>query len=124
MDPLSRRAMWDIINRERGRRSIVLTSHDMEEVEALCTRVGIMAAGRLRCLGSLQHLKSRLGGGGALEVRVDPAAGAVEHAAAELRRLLPGATLCVRARHSTKLRFELPRQPLAGVGGHKCPVLS
>ncbi|EQC39078.1 hypothetical protein SDRG_03286 [Saprolegnia diclina VS20] len=66
MDPVSRRFMWDIIadvstaNKES---TIVLTTHSMEECEALCTRVGIMVGGRLRCLGSVQHLKSRFGDG-------------------------------------------------------------
>ena len=44
-------------------RTVVLTSHSMEECEALCTRLGIMAAGRLTCLGSPQHLKNRFGAG-------------------------------------------------------------
>lgn len=43
--------------------TVVLTSHSMEECEALCTRVGIMAAGALRCLGTVQHLKNRFGSG-------------------------------------------------------------
>ena len=42
---------------------MVLTSHSMEECEALCTRVGIMTAGHLRCLGTVQHLKNRFGAG-------------------------------------------------------------
>lgn len=43
--------------------TVVLTSHSMEECEALCTRIGIMAAGRFVCLGSPQHLKNRFGAG-------------------------------------------------------------
>ena len=42
---------------------MMLTSHVMEEVEALCTRVGVMHHGQLRCLGSMQHLKARFGDG-------------------------------------------------------------
>ncbi|MEW5308043.1 MAG: hypothetical protein WDW38_000031 [Sanguina aurantia] len=41
------------------RRTVILTSHSMEECEALCGRIGIMVAGRMTCLGSVQHLKSR-----------------------------------------------------------------
>lgn len=56
-----------------------MTSHVMEEVEALCTRVGIMAAGRLHCLGSVQHLKGRFGHGYQLEVKAAvPSARAVD----------------------------------------------
>ncbi|KAG7379070.1 hypothetical protein PHYBOEH_012040 [Phytophthora boehmeriae] len=43
----------------------------MEECEALCSRVGIMVGGRLRCLGSVQHLKSRFGDGLMLDVKLD-----------------------------------------------------
>jgi ATP-binding cassette subfamily A (ABC1) protein 3 len=51
-------------------RSIMLTTHSMEECEALCTRVGIMAAGRLHCLGSIQHVKSRFGKGLQVQLKV------------------------------------------------------
>ena len=44
-------------------RTVVLTSHSMEECEALCTRLAIMAQGSFRCLGAPQHLKSRFGAG-------------------------------------------------------------
>lgn len=53
-----------------GGRTVVLTSHSMEECEALCGRVGIMAAGRLACLGRVQALKARFGDGYTLEVRL------------------------------------------------------
>ncbi len=58
--------MWRIISTvatERKRCSIILTTHSMEEAEALCTRIGIMVGGRLRCMGSTQHLKSKFGKG-------------------------------------------------------------
>ena len=48
--------------------SVVLTTHSMEECEALCSRVGIMHRGRLACLGSPQHLKALYGSGYLLEV--------------------------------------------------------
>jgi len=71
MDPVARRFMWDVITKistERAQCSIILTTHSMEECEALCTRIGIMVDGRLRCLGSAQHLKSRFGLGFQLEI--------------------------------------------------------
>ncbi|KUF93746.1 Sulfatase protein [Phytophthora nicotianae] len=74
MDPVSRRFMWDVIAdiSTRGKEStIVLTTHSMEECEALCSRVGIMVGGRLRCLGSVQHLKSRFGDGLVFDVKLD-----------------------------------------------------
>ena len=49
-------------------RGAILTTHSMEEADALCSRVGIMVKGELRCLGSIQHLKNKFGAGYQLEV--------------------------------------------------------
>eukprot|EP00823_Brevimastigomonas_motovehiculus_P003037 TRINITY_DN1824_c0_g1_i1.p1 TRINITY_DN1824_c0_g1~~TRINITY_DN1824_c0_g1_i1.p1 ORF type:complete len:444 (-),score=171.16 TRINITY_DN1824_c0_g1_i1:45-1184(-) len=49
-------------------RSVILTTHSMEECEALCHRVGIMVGGRLRCLGTTQHLKHRFGQGYQIDI--------------------------------------------------------
>lgn len=64
MDPVARRHLWNTIIsvRENGA-SVVLTSHSMEECEALCTRLAIMVNGKFRCLGSTQHLKNKFGDG-------------------------------------------------------------
>jgi len=70
LDPASKRALWNVISSAKGNKSIVLTTHSMEECEALCQRIGIMVSGRLRCLGSAQHLKSRYGSGYQLDVNV------------------------------------------------------
>lgn len=66
MDPVSRRALWDIISTVSAKRkecTIIITTHSMEEAEALCTKVGIMVGGRLRCFGTIQDLKSKFGHG-------------------------------------------------------------
>jgi ATP-binding cassette subfamily A (ABC1) protein 3 len=42
MDPEARRNMWTVIEQVSADRSVILVSHSMEEVEALCTRVGVM----------------------------------------------------------------------------------
>jgi ATP-binding cassette subfamily A (ABC1) protein 3 len=68
MDPVSRRFMWSVISDLSRSMSIVLTTHSMEECEALCGRVGIMVNGRLACLGSLEHLKHKYGRGFQLEI--------------------------------------------------------
>ncbi|RDD39982.1 ATP-binding cassette sub-family A member 5 [Trichoplax sp. H2] len=47
----------------------VITTHSMEEADALCSRVAIMVRGQLRCLGSTQHLKNKHGGGYHLEIK-------------------------------------------------------
>ncbi len=60
MDPQARRALWDLVRRlkEEGR-SVVLTTHYMEEAEQLCDRVGIMDHGRVLELGTVDELISR-----------------------------------------------------------------
>jgi energy-coupling factor transporter ATP-binding protein EcfA2 len=71
MDPVARRFMWQIITdivTKREKCSMILTTHSMEECEALCTRIGIMVGGVLRCLGSSQRLRSRYGHGYQIEI--------------------------------------------------------
>jgi len=71
MDPMARRFMWDVISdivTKREKCSLILTTHSMEECEALCTRIGIMVGGVLRCLGSGQRLRSRYGLGFQVEL--------------------------------------------------------
>jgi ATP-binding cassette subfamily A (ABC1) protein 12 len=51
--------------------TIVLTSHSMEECEALCTRLGIMVNGQFQCLGNIQHLKSKYGKGYSLIIKCE-----------------------------------------------------
>jgi ABC-type multidrug transport system ATPase subunit len=63
MDPISRRYMWDIIQAAKPGRAIVLTTHSMEEADILGDRIGIMARGRLRAIGSSIRLKQKFGAG-------------------------------------------------------------
>ncbi|CAI6001248.1 unnamed protein product [Closterium sp. NIES-64] len=63
MDPVSRRHVWDIVERAKKGRAIVLTTHSMEEADILGDRIAIMARGRLRCIGTSIHLKNRFGAG-------------------------------------------------------------
>ena len=55
--------MWDIIQESKKDRAIILTTHSMEEADILSDRIGIMAKGRLRCIGTSIRLKSRFGTG-------------------------------------------------------------
>ncbi|KAH3795730.1 hypothetical protein DPMN_149289, partial [Dreissena polymorpha] len=64
MDPCARRHLWDVINKLTSRgTAVVFSSHSMEECESLCSRLAIMSQGRLRCIGTLQHLKDKYGSG-------------------------------------------------------------
>lgn len=73
MDPEARRFMWNVISRisrERKQSSIILTTHSMEEAEALATKMGIMVNGNLKCIGTSQHIKNKFGGGYEIEVKM------------------------------------------------------
>jgi ABC-2 type transport system ATP-binding protein len=60
MDPQSRHAVWDLIRglKERGK-TIILTTHYMEEAEELCDRIGIIDHGKLIALGSPKQVKDK-----------------------------------------------------------------
>jgi ABC-2 type transport system ATP-binding protein len=63
LDPQSRRQLWDILRTFRGQgRTILLTTHYMDEAERLCDRVAIVDHGRVIALGSPAELIARLGG--------------------------------------------------------------
>ncbi|KAM7409632.1 hypothetical protein PAMA_001224 [Pampus argenteus] len=71
MDPKAKRFLWNcILSVTKEGRAVVLTSHSMEECEALCTRMAIMVNGRFQCLGSVQHLKNRFGDGYTIILRL------------------------------------------------------
>ena len=58
LDVLARHDLWDIIAALKGRITIILTTHYMEEAEALSDRIGIMKEGRLLAVGTANELKS------------------------------------------------------------------
>ena len=71
MDAKARRLLWnDILSLIKEKRIVILTSHSMEECEALCTRLVIMVNGQFKCLGSPQHLKAKFGSGYKLVFRL------------------------------------------------------
>jgi ABC-type multidrug transport system ATPase subunit len=63
MDPISRRAVWDAIDAAKQHAAVVLTTHSMEEADALGDRIGIMVRGRMRVLGGSLTLKQKYGNG-------------------------------------------------------------
>ncbi|XP_063076854.1 ATP-binding cassette sub-family A member 5 [Engraulis encrasicolus] len=97
MDPKSKQRMWRAIraafkNRQRG---AILTTHYMEEAEAVCDRVAIMVAGQLRCIGSIQHLKGKYGRGYSLEIKLREELTGLQPVALlheEILRIFPHAT--------------------------------
>lgn len=61
LDVLARSDLWDTVRSLKGRITIVLTTHDLEEAEALSDRVGVMKDGQLLALGTPEELKRQTG---------------------------------------------------------------
>jgi len=90
LDPQARRQLWDII-REFGRqgRTVLLTTHYMDEAERLCDRVAIVDHGKVIALGSPRELIASLGGEHIIDFSIANAAGLRELQASDLSDL-PG----------------------------------
>uniref|UniRef100_A0A8C0UEF3 ABC transporter domain-containing protein n=1 Tax=Cyanistes caeruleus TaxID=156563 RepID=A0A8C0UEF3_CYACU len=61
VDPYSRRSIWELLLKYRKGRTIILSTHYMDEAELLGDRTAIISQGRLCCCGSPLFLKARLG---------------------------------------------------------------
>ncbi|XP_055994780.1 phospholipid-transporting ATPase ABCA3-like [Sorex fumeus] len=71
MDPLARHMLWGIVKEACANdKTIMISSHSMEECDAICTKLAILVKGRIVCLGSPQHLKSKFGNIYVLKVKV------------------------------------------------------
>lgn len=58
LDVIARRELWKIINNMKGKITIILTTHYLEEAEALCDRVAVMAKGKVKATGTPAELKT------------------------------------------------------------------
>ncbi|XP_072824280.1 retinal-specific phospholipid-transporting ATPase ABCA4 isoform X3 [Vicugna pacos] len=118
MDPQARRMLWNtIMSIIREGRAVVLTSHSMEECEALCTRLAIMVKGAFQCLGTIQHLKYKFGDGYIVTMKVKcpkddvlPDLGPVERF---FQGSFPGSVQ--RERHYNMLQFQVSSSSLARI---------
>lgn len=63
LDVLARRELWQVIERLRGKVTVILTTHYLEEAEALSDRIGVMAAGKLCAVGTVEELLAQIGTG-------------------------------------------------------------
>jgi len=87
LDPQARLALWDVLRRLHAEgRTILLTTHYMEEADRLCDRLAILDRGRLLALDTPAGLKARAPGGTLIELVLDGDA----QAAAAAARALPG----------------------------------
>ncbi|XP_005476689.1 retinal-specific ATP-binding cassette transporter [Oreochromis niloticus] len=118
MDPHSRRFLWNaIMSVIQDGRAVVLTSHSMEECEALCTRLAIMVNGTFKCLGTIQHLKYKFGDGYVVTMKIKPAKAGLspelEPVESFMETSFPG---CVqREKHYNTLQYEIASSSLARI---------
>ena len=61
LDVLARRELWEVISALKGKITVVLTSHYLEEIEALCDRVAVLNKGRVAAVGTVEELKASSG---------------------------------------------------------------
>ncbi|KAJ1278486.1 hypothetical protein BS78_04G083300 [Paspalum vaginatum] len=108
LDPASRRALWNAVMTAKQNRAIILTTHSMEEAEALCDRIGIMVNGSLQCIGNSKEMKAKYGGTYVLTVTT--AAGEEEAVEQLVQSLCPAANRIYRISGTQK--FEMPKQGL------------
>ncbi|XP_048589175.1 phospholipid-transporting ATPase ABCA1-like isoform X2 [Nematostella vectensis] len=112
MDPKARRFLWNIITgiMKEGR-TVILTSHSMEECEALCNRVAIMVNGQMKCLGSPQHLKNKFGDGYTVILRVAGSNPDTEQVCQFIIQCFPNAVL--KDKHHNMVEYQIPCQGLS-----------
>ncbi|CAN6277951.1 unnamed protein product [Urochloa humidicola] len=106
LDPASRKDLWKAVKSAKQKRTIILTTHSMEEAEVLCDRIGIITNGSLQCIGSSKELKDRYGGSCVLTVTTP--AGEVEEVERLVRSMLPAANRVYRVSGTQK--FEIPKE--------------
>jgi ABC-2 type transport system ATP-binding protein len=125
LDPQARRHLWELVERlKQAGRTVILTTHYMEEAERLCDRVAIMDHGRVLALGTPQQLIASIGGEHIVEFAITGRAGGDGATDAALLSAIPGVhahrsdaglhQLSVRELHTTVPRIfaELNRQGL------------
>ncbi|XP_043856125.1 phospholipid-transporting ATPase ABCA3-like [Dromiciops gliroides] len=116
MDPVARRLLWNAVTETlKTGKAIIITSHSMEECEALCTRLAIMLNGHFKCLGSPQHLKSKYGSGYTLLAKIkshviEEEKMEVEKFKTFVKETFPGSIL--EEEHQGMVHYHLPKENL------------
>ncbi|EGC32058.1 hypothetical protein DICPUDRAFT_156020 [Dictyostelium purpureum] len=106
-DAVVRRYLWNVVSELGKDRSIIITTHSMEECQALCGRVTIMKDGKFTCLGSIQHVKNKFGTGYSIDVKFKK-----EYLDGGVQQVLKCfSTASLLDEHDLIASFELPNDP-------------
>ena len=106
LDPQSRRALWDVVAQLKARgRTVVLTTHYMDEAEVLCDRLVIIDRGRVIARGTPREIITSLGAEQVIELEVEPAP--------DLERLRPLPAVVAAQRHAGRITLRVRELHLA-----------
>ncbi|KAM4663281.1 cholesterol transporter ABCA5 isoform 1-T2 [Discoglossus pictus] len=112
MDTLAKQRLWKVIRSTfKGKeQAAVITTHYMEEAEAICDRVAIIVSGQLRYIGSVQHLKSKFGRHYSLDMKLETEAGVqkLEHLHKEILEIFPNASRLES--FASLLSYKIPKE--------------
>ncbi|KAF9935390.1 hypothetical protein BGZ67_003432 [Mortierella alpina] len=106
VDVSIRQAIWNSIRKLKRSSCVVLTTHSMEEADALCDRIGIITNGHIQALGTSQRLKNTYGAGYKVIVKTHHNAGAVTSA---LEQAVGGGRVALIQALGMSLEYELTR---------------
>lgn len=110
LDPQSRVLVRDFVRGLARRKTVILTSHNMDEVDRMADRVGILHEGRMLVVDTPHNLKRRTGGGDALHIELEaPDDASCEAGRAALEALATGASPVVVERHHRRLVVRSPQ---------------
>ncbi|KAH6681410.1 P-loop containing nucleoside triphosphate hydrolase protein [Halenospora varia] len=115
MDPLAKRSMWKTLSRFVPHRSILLTTHSIEEADALADRVGVMS-NHLLDIGTTSHLRQKYGHGFHIHLVLSSVPQSTVKESNTVKEWilehLPGAEMERQPYHG-QMRFNIPSAPLS-----------
>jgi len=91
MDPVSRRQVWDLIQRLKSKRHVILTTHAMEEADVLGDRIAVIVDGKFKCIGTPLYLKNNFGDGYRITIVTAPEN--IDRAIDLMEKIVPAAKL-------------------------------
>ncbi|XP_058029043.1 cholesterol transporter ABCA5-like isoform X4 [Ahaetulla prasina] len=112
MDPIAIQHMWKAIRAafKSKERAAILATHYMAEAEAICDRVAVLVSGKLRYIGTVQHLKTKFGRGYFLEMKLKetPESQQKEYLQRKILSIFPNAN-CLKS-FASILAYKIPKE--------------
>jgi ABC-2 type transport system ATP-binding protein len=118
LDPQSKLKVWDLVKEHsKGGETIVITTHNMEEADYLCDRIGIIDHGKIIALDSPKVLKGRLGGGDIIKIDVEGDSRYVESEISKLGYVRNLGGLTIQVDNADKILSDLTQFITSKLGG-------